>query len=480
MHQADILTSMSGKGLADAMRRSCRKRLLAGCLAAPVLALTALALPIVLLLLRGCSAPDAPPPLMDRDGRIVLYHGVNVSNFAKAAPDFMPWQSAEDFAQLRNWGFNLVRFLIFWEAVEPSPGVYDDVYIDAVLERVRWLEALGIDVLLDLHQDLYSRRFTGNGFPEWTVNDGGHVFTPREPWNLNYLSPAVRAAYRHFWLSEELRGRYIAMAAHVLRSVKDCDNVIGLDLMNEPWPAPFWGFERRVLSRFYADIHEMRRREGLTTPLFFEPVIYTSAGWSSRLRFSPAVDSVYAPHYYDPWCHQGRPYSALGKRLMRTGLHIKMKEARRFGVPLLYGELGIAPETEGYGAFLDDFLGLLRERHIGWTCYSLDKQGHSGFALLDEHGAPQEALLKHYVSVYPQRVAGRNLKTDYGVDYMRIAYDPIVSRRPTVVAIPKRCEQARVYVNGCEAVYDSLRRCFEHTSRPEEGRQTIEVHWRQP
>lgn len=457
-----------------------KRRLLLGCLALPGIPVLLTAVLLGGFFVQGCSPPPALPPLLDQDGRIVLYHGVNVSNYSKYAPDFHPWQTREDFALLADWGFNLVRYLVFWEAIEPERGHYNEAYLDEVMERIGWFEALGIDVLLDLHQDLYARPFGGDGFPGWTINDGGHAFVWREPWNLNYLSPAVLSAYRHFWQSADLRGSYIAMVSHLLRRVEGRKNVIGLDIMNEPWPAPFCGFERKVLSRFYEDVHAMRRREGYSTRLFFEPVIYTSTGWPSRLRFTPDPDSVYAPHYYDPLCHEGRPYTALGKRLMRKGVHIKMKEASRFGVPLLYGEFGVGPNVKGYDAFLGDFLGLLRQHHIGWTCYSLDKSTHSGFGLYDENGAPRYALLRHYVSVYPQRVAGRNLETRYEKNGFFLAYDPIETDAPTIIAIPNTYSHAHVWVNGVEVPFSPELRRFAHRIRPAEGRQTIEVRWTGP
>ncbi|MBW7863470.1 MAG: glycoside hydrolase family 5 protein [Candidatus Hydrogenedens sp.] len=425
----------------------------------------------------GCGGVADAPPLRDAEGRVVLYHGVNVSNYSKYAPDFLPWHSKEDFARLRDWGFNLVRYLVFWEAIEPERGRYDEAYLAATLERIGWLEELGIDVLVDLHQDLYARPFTGDGFPEWTINDDGHEFTLRQPWNLNYIEPAVRASYRNFWKSDDSRGRYAAMAAVLLERLEGRPNVIGLDIMNEPWPAPLPGFERRVLGPFYEEMRAMRRQRGFTTPLYFEPVIYTSTGWPSALDFTPDPDWVYTPHYYDPLCHEGRPYTFFGKLLMQWGVRGKINEARRFGVPLLYGEIGISPAVEGHEEFLRDLFGLFRRHHIGWTYYSLDKAGHSGFGVLEPDGSPNYGILRHLISVYPQRVAGTNLKTDYGDTHFTLSYDPSGEPGLTVIALPELFAHAKVLVNGQAAAHDPELRRFEHWSRAEDGRQTIRVEW---
>src|ERR1019366_9991020 len=81
---------------------------------------------LVALIWRVCGEPGpARYPLRDRENRIVFYHGVNISNAAKSAPGFLSWQTKDDYARLRRWGFNCVRYLVFWEAVEPREGVYD-------------------------------------------------------------------------------------------------------------------------------------------------------------------------------------------------------------------------------------------------------------------------------------------------------------------------------------------------------------------
>jgi endoglycosylceramidase len=267
------------------------------------------------------------------------------------------------------------------------------------------------------------------------------------------------------------------MMAYLMNHLEKRKNVVGIDIMNEPWPSPFLGFEKNVLTPFYEDIQKMRRLNGYTTPLFFEPVIYTSTGVPSGLRFKPDPDSVYAPHYYDPLCHHGYPYTRFGKMLMRIGVNIRLKEAKKFGVPALYGEFGISPTVDGFDRWLNDFLGLLREHHVGWTYYSLDKVGHAGFAVLDEQGTPRWILLEHLVWAYPQRVAGTKLETEYGDKHLKLSYDPIDTKAPTVLYIPARYANIRIFVNGEAVPFKPGQLYFEHHAKPVDGRQRIEARW---
>ncbi len=62
----------------------------------------------------------------DDDGRVVILRGMNIMSSAKGHPERLPNLEEPDVERYaRQWGFNVVRYLIFWDAVEPSPGVYD-------------------------------------------------------------------------------------------------------------------------------------------------------------------------------------------------------------------------------------------------------------------------------------------------------------------------------------------------------------------
>ena len=58
-----------------------------------------------------------------------------------------------------------------WEAVETSPGVYNTTYLDAVKVLINKLGEKGIYTLVDSHQDAFSRKFCGEGFPEFYADE---------------------------------------------------------------------------------------------------------------------------------------------------------------------------------------------------------------------------------------------------------------------------------------------------------------------
>jgi hypothetical protein len=64
----------------------------------------------------------------------------------------------EEMKRLRDAGFNAIRLMINWEGAEPvRKGVYDTDYLDSLKVVVEAAGRYGIYVLLDMHQDMFSR-----------------------------------------------------------------------------------------------------------------------------------------------------------------------------------------------------------------------------------------------------------------------------------------------------------------------------------
>jgi endoglycosylceramidase len=176
------------------------------------------------------------------DGRPLLLRGLNVSNNAKFKP-YMPWQTADDIALMRDWGCNCLRYIIVWAAIEPEPGRYDDNYLEAVRQRLDWARAAGQYVLLDMHQDVYGEKYGFCGAPTWATVDGGVAFQqdPTRFWGASYLQPAVMQAFEGFWRNAPapdgvgVQDHLIRAWVHVAQVLGDHPAVIGYDLLNEPF-----------------------------------------------------------------------------------------------------------------------------------------------------------------------------------------------------------------------------------------------------
>jgi endoglycosylceramidase len=75
---------------------------------------------------------------IDPMGRQVIFHGVNVvykvDPYIPDTEEFSVDDSLndEDIDNLVKWGMNFVRLGVMWEAVERTPGVYDNNYLTKI------------------------------------------------------------------------------------------------------------------------------------------------------------------------------------------------------------------------------------------------------------------------------------------------------------------------------------------------------------
>jgi endoglycosylceramidase len=417
----------------------------------------------LLISLTGCGTilksfkhPDATKTTYIRDdkNRICIYHGLNISNYSKADPNMLPWQTEEDIARMNTWGFNLVRLLVFWEAIEPTKGQYNEAYLDSIVSRIDIMKKYGIDVFLDIHQDVYGDTFKGNGFPSWTL-EGVKLseFKRQEPWNLNYTQPAVIEAYQYFWKSEDLRKRYLEMLKKVMTRVDTLTNVIGVDVMNEPFPGVNLCFEKNILSPFYEQIYKMFQEQPFHKSIFFEPWMSTSAGIPTNLTFNKGV---FTPHYYDPLCHEGGAYWDKNLKLMKEALKIKVVEAEGFKTPILFGEIGIGKTIKNYKQYITDFINISDQYTFGWTWYAYDMINHSGYGIIDDQKNAEENL-SVLVRIYPQKIAGENPKYSFNNSTFTLSFNTNIFTDTTVIFVPFKViaetSTGEFYLNGKQGYY---------------------------
>ena len=54
----------------------------------------------------------------------------------------------------------------------PERGQYNETYLEIMKGIVQRAAKYGIYILLDMHQDVMSKKFCVEGFPDWAVNSG--------------------------------------------------------------------------------------------------------------------------------------------------------------------------------------------------------------------------------------------------------------------------------------------------------------------
>ncbi|EGW31159.1 uncharacterized protein SPAPADRAFT_73009 [Spathaspora passalidarum NRRL Y-27907] len=102
----------------------------------------------------------------------IFFDGDNVSFVGRPFPIS---EAREYFQRIKSWGYNTIRYLLTWEAIEhKGPGIYDEDFVDYTIEMLEIIgEIGGLYVFLEIHQDVWSRFSGGSGAPMWTLYAAG-------------------------------------------------------------------------------------------------------------------------------------------------------------------------------------------------------------------------------------------------------------------------------------------------------------------
>ncbi|EGD73572.1 hypothetical protein PTSG_12288 [Salpingoeca rosetta] len=280
--------------------------------------------------------------LVDSHGRERIFHGTNV--VFKGPPyvpiidrfDYQYSFSKDDVALLSKWGVNAIRLGVMWPGVEPEKGKYNQTYLQHLQNITAMCEEQGIWVLLDMHQDVWSERFCGEGVPYWAADPGpdakGFPAPLDKPYNVNsttglpsaqdcgkhdwpdyYFASAVGAAVQRMYDNQDgLLDAFCSFWALVASTFKSYTNILGYELINEPWAGDVnkdpdllvpGQADKKNLQNTYDKAAAAIRAVDPDTPIFFETVTWDDVvvGFSHPPGGADSGHkSVLAYHYYMP------------------------------------------------------------------------------------------------------------------------------------------------------------------------------------
>ena len=274
----------------------------------------------------------------------------------RAPLETIPPFESTDAVRMAELGFNLLRLPVSWSGFEPMRGVFSDTYLDGVERVVRLCEAEGILVLIDMHQDAWSKEIGEDGAPLWAIQPPPDQILagPLDDLDKRRTSGQVTRAFGGFFTEdrEGLQGEFAVMFTRLAARFVDDQAVLGYELFNEPLASD------AELLPFHTKVAAAIRTVDKKHLIAFEPSVTRNFTDASPLADKPFTDrgGIYAPHVYTAvFSGDGRLAADTYEVALASSFAAAREEAVSWQLPLLVGEMGVGPADRAWlGHALDD------------------------------------------------------------------------------------------------------------------------------
>lgn len=403
----------------------------------------------------------------DAQGRTLILRGVNLGGTskipAKTASDpkdisfvgrpFPLAQADEHFRRLQGWGLTFERLVVTWEAVEHAgPEVYDKEYLDYLHELVKRADRYGIRVVIDMHQDFYSRASGGDGAPYWTLEKLGlqpdRTNEPGAPqkqpargpgyWPPTAARLSVDTMETLLWAGDDfapgvkvdgtpvqewLQSHYVNAMRQVALRLRDLNNVAGYDTYNEPG-AGFLGVGDLRGPEAFMMVMGHYESPGSPAPSYWD-YMQAAAGFTPEKQTVPA-NRLWAEGSEDLWRHMGVWDVVDGKPKLLKPDYFAAVGAKKHGVNFYVGAL-----HRRIAAAVHE---ISPNALIAQEASAFD--GNQKELALGVPGAVSEP---HWYDAVPMLSKHYELDTTYPI----FSNKPITGREAVVAAYVKQIEEAR-------------------------------------
>lgn len=359
-------------------------------------------LTIISALFIALSSFGQTPPLhlkgqrwLDQKDRQVTLRGFNVSGSSKLKENgFKPFKNDLDAKKTfslmaKKTGANVTRFLIAWEGVHPAVDTLDYAYLMAITEQIKAALNEKIFVILDFHQDLFSRHLftadschTGNGAPLWATpfykgkKEYCGLFCFH--WSQHNLTDhAVKYAFSAFWFNDfiatthgprGIQDEYLWQLKYSVKFILDQlapyqrPYFLGVDPFNEPVDGYRRGlsqksWEELKLAPFYGRVRHALDQVGASDLFIFaEPLVFWNVSIPPLIKGSGKINfkklphkTVLAPHFYDAKRQGPLVFKKAQNFQYSKDFYLLRHESKRLRRPLFLGEFGTPFKAKGVG-----------------------------------------------------------------------------------------------------------------------------------
>ncbi|HEX3345894.1 MAG TPA: cellulase family glycosylhydrolase [Polyangiaceae bacterium] len=445
-----------------------------------VLAFPALALGLAAAPLASCDssgtvlpAPDASPgpaartdpnavhvvgtTFRDSQGRQLLFRGYNAKvttlfdvtfDDGRTPEETFPDLSEAETSRVEELGWNVLRIPLSWSGLEPQPQQYAAAWMEKLDAVLAMAHEHAFYVILDMHQDAYSKEIGEDGEPLWAIVPPPTQLLEGPYDDSRRLTAQVLSAGYSFFDDDDatdgrdLQGAYVAAVQQVAQHVVGDPAVLGYEAFNEPVVLDY-----ELLDAFHQTFAAGIHAVDADAPVLFEPVstrnetddaIVPAAPWSSG-------PGAYAVHIYTgifsmpgAWTAGNEDASLLAPSMAHADL-----ERAGWGTPMFVTEFG-CDQTQPQGpVWMSDELDLQDQYLASSTAWELSGLGAWGFH--DDDGDERPATTRVMARMFPRAVAGDLLRIERPA-----VGDMIVHYRPTAATagLPHEVSLSADYVTS--------------------------------
>jgi hypothetical protein len=228
---------------------------------------------------------------------------------------------------LKKLGFNIIRLLISWKAVEPKPNPNLDElmtegqeYLILVNQIIDTLYRRDLYIILDFHQDIAHEVYGGDGFPDWALAIDEEHKRPKasnlkdRKWQTAYMiNKLVKHTLASFWKNDLTNREFglqnfpvrthlektIGQTVKFFKSLNDNRGhpaILGIEPFNEHHPAgiPPEEFEATFLYQYYQNVESEVRKFDDKIFLFIEPRVDWTMSFQGDEKKSKSAPSPFS------------------------------------------------------------------------------------------------------------------------------------------------------------------------------------------
>jgi len=205
---------------------------------------------------------------------------------------------------------------VLWAGLEPTQGEYNITYLEEVAKIVNLAGENGLWPVLDMHQDVFNRKYCGNGVPDWVAQpdkenfpypleveyetDENH-YPSREdcdsiPWVNYHFTTSLAQAYGRLYNNfRGLLDNFAEFWGKVAETFAGNEDVLGYEIMNEPWCGDVYEdptllmpgiADRRYLQPMYDRVNDEIRKHDDEHIILFESVTWEITGIGEAIGFT--------------------------------------------------------------------------------------------------------------------------------------------------------------------------------------------------